>query len=162
MGKNLLSLRVIIRAASRGELHYVRMPLIALVNAQTIGLDKERQRQVLEKQGLLHAVPPSCWPWSEREVRVLRRDYGKPGRSLRTIAANLGRTWQEVGSKAARLGLSWPLELRASVRPAGSLAARESDGILLAIRPPTKTLSVLETMRNSAALITGSNRSAPS
>ena len=30
-------------------------------------------------------------PWSERGVRILRRNYGKPGRSLHTIAAKLGR-----------------------------------------------------------------------
>ena len=35
-------------------------------------------------------------PWSEREVRILRRDYGKPGRSVRTIAAKLGRTCQSI------------------------------------------------------------------
>ena len=31
---------------------------------------------------------------------VLRRDYGKPGRSLHTIAAKLCRTKHEFGSKA--------------------------------------------------------------
>ena len=34
-------------------------------------------------------------------MRSLRRDYGKPGHSLRTIAAKLGRTCQGVNSKAA-------------------------------------------------------------
>ena len=42
-----------------------------------------------------------------REVRVLRRDYGKPGHSLRSIGAALDRTDHEVASKAHRLGLSW-------------------------------------------------------
>ena len=46
-------------------------------------------------------------------MRTLRRYYGKPGGSLHTIAAKLGRTWQSVGSKAALRGLSWPLEFRA-------------------------------------------------
>ena len=49
-------------------------------------------------------------------MRILRRDYGKPGRSLRTIAAKLGRTCQAVNLKAALLGLSGPLEFRASKR----------------------------------------------
>jgi hypothetical protein len=33
-------------------------------------------------------------------VLILRWDYGKPGHSLRTIAAKLGRTCQAVNSKA--------------------------------------------------------------
>ena len=80
--------------------------------AQTVGLDYQRLRHLLEKQGVYKVPPPNGRPWSEREVRILRRDYGKPGRSLHTIAAKLGRTWQSVGSKAALLGLSWPLEFR--------------------------------------------------
>jgi DNA-binding NarL/FixJ family response regulator len=55
-------------------------------------------------------------------VRILRRDYGKPGRSLRTIAAKLGRTCQAVNSKAALLGLSWPLEFRASAKGTSKLS----------------------------------------
>jgi Helix-turn-helix domain len=55
------------------------------------------------------------------EVLVLRRDYGKPGRSLRT-AAKLGRTCQAVNSKAALLGLSWPLEFRASTKGTSKLS----------------------------------------
>jgi hypothetical protein len=84
------------------------MPLIALVHGESTGLDKQQglpnsgQRRVLEKKGLHGLCPQRVRPWSEREARLLRRDGGKPGRSLRTIAANLGRTWQEVGSKAAR------------------------------------------------------------
>ena len=55
-------------------------------------------------------------PWTGRELRILRRDYGKPGHSLRTIAAKLGRTCQSVNSKALLLGLSWPLEFRVSTK----------------------------------------------
>ena len=65
------------------------------------------------RQGVYEVPPPNG---SEREVRVLRRDHGKPGRSLRTIAAKLGRTCRSIGSKAALLGLSWPLEFRASTK----------------------------------------------
>jgi DNA-binding NarL/FixJ family response regulator len=81
--------------------------------AQTIGLDYQRLRHLLEKQGVYKVPPPNGRPWTPREVRVLRRDYGKPGRSLHTIAAKLGRTSKAVSSKAALLGLSWPLEYRA-------------------------------------------------
>ena len=49
-------------------------------------------------------------------MRILRRDYGKPGHSLRTIAAKLGRTCQGVNSKAFLLGLRWPREFRASTK----------------------------------------------
>ena len=55
-------------------------------------------------------------------MRILRRDYGKPGRSLRTIAAKLGRTCQAVNLKAALLGLSWPLEFRASAKGTSKLS----------------------------------------
>ena len=80
-----------------------------------VGLNYQRLRHLLAKQGV-YKVPPPNRPWSEREVRILRRDYGKPGRSVRTIAAKLGRTSQAVGLKAALLGLSWPLEFRASTK----------------------------------------------
>jgi hypothetical protein len=66
---------------------------------QTVGLDYQRLRQLLAKQGVYKVPPPNGRPWSEREVRILRRDYGKPGHSLHTIAAKLGRTWQAVGSR---------------------------------------------------------------
>jgi hypothetical protein len=69
--------------------------------AQTVGLDYQRLRHLLEKQGVYKVPAPNGRPWSEHELRVLRRDYGKPGRSLRTIAAKLGRTCQAVNSKAA-------------------------------------------------------------
>ena len=58
-------------------------------------------------------------------MRVLRRDYGKPGRSLRTIAAKIGRTCQAVNLKAALLGLSWPLEFRASTKGSSKLSDRQ-------------------------------------
>ena len=92
--------------------------------AQTVGLHYQRLRHLLAKQGVYKVPPPNGRPWSERELRVLRRDYGKPGRSLRTIAAKLGRTSQGVNSKAALLGLSWPLEFRASANNAVENAIR--------------------------------------
>ena len=55
-------------------------------------------------------------------MRILRRDYSKPARSLRTIAAKIGRTCQAVNSKAALLGLDWPLEFRASVKGTSKLS----------------------------------------
>ena len=79
-------------------------------------------RHLLEKQGVYKVPPPNGRPWSEREVRILRRDYGKPGRSLRTIAAKLGRTCQAVNLKAALLGLIWPLEFRASAKGTSKLS----------------------------------------
>jgi Helix-turn-helix domain len=92
--------------------------------AQTVGLDYQRLRHLLEKQGV-YKVPPPNRPWSARELRVLRRDYGKPGRSLRTIAAKTGRTCQAVNLKAALLGLSWPLEFRASTKGSSKLSDRQ-------------------------------------
>ena len=100
-----------VRAASK--LIKRRMPLRHI--AQTVGLDYQRLRHLLAKQGV-YKVPPPSKLWSEREVRILRRDYGKSGRSVRTIAAKLGRSSQAVGLKAALLGLSWPLEFRASTK----------------------------------------------
>jgi hypothetical protein len=50
--------------------------------------------------------------WAEEEVRVLRRDYGKPGLSVSSIAAMLGRTPNQVILKARTLGLKWPLQFR--------------------------------------------------
>src|SRR5262245_14374620 len=88
------------------------MPLTHV--AETVGIDYKRLRQLLEKQGVYKVPLPNGTPWSEREVRILRRDYRKPGRSLRTIAAKLGRTFKAVSSKAAQLGLSSPLKFRAS------------------------------------------------
>ena len=92
--------------------------------AQTVGLDYQRLRHLLAKQGVYKAPPPNR-PWSERELRILRRDYGKPGRSLRTIAAKIGRTCQAVNLKAALLGLSWPLEFRASTKGSSKLSDRQ-------------------------------------
>ena len=109
-----------VRAASK--LIQRGMPLRHV--AQTVGLDYQRLRHLLEKQGV-YKVPPPNRPWSEREVRILRRDYGKPGRSLRTIAAKIGRTCQAVNLKAALLGLSWPLEFRASTKGSSKLSDRQ-------------------------------------
>ena len=106
-----------VRAASK--LIQRGMPLRHV--AQTVGLNYQRLRQLLEKQGV-YKVPPPNRPWSEREVRILRRDCGKPGRSLRTIAAKIGRTYQAVNLKAALLGLSWPLEFRASAKGMSKLS----------------------------------------
>ena len=91
--------------------------------AETVGLNKQRLRQVLAKKGRLHSVPPPDGrSWSKREVRILRRDYGKPGHSASSIAAKLGRTCQAVNSKAALLGLKWPLEFRASTKGTSKLS----------------------------------------
>ena len=84
-----------VRAASK--LIQRGMPLRHV--AQTVGLDYQRLRHLLEKQGVYKVPAPIGRPWSEHELRVLRRDYGKPGRSLRTIAAKLGRTCQAVKFK---------------------------------------------------------------
>ena len=86
-----------VRAASK--LIQRGMPLRHV--AQTVGLHYQRLRHLLAEQGVYEVPPPNGRPWSERELRILRRDYGKPGRSLRTIAAKLGRTCQGVNSKAA-------------------------------------------------------------
>ena len=68
--------------------------------AQTVGLNYH----LLEKQGVYKVpLPPNGRPWSEREVRILRRDYAKPGSLLRTITAKLGRTCLGVNSKAPSL-----------------------------------------------------------
>ena len=58
-----------VRAASK--LIQRGMPLRHV--AQTVGLDYQRLRHLLEKQGV-YKVPPPNRPWSEREVRILRRD----------------------------------------------------------------------------------------
>ena len=55
--------------------------------AQTVGLHYQRLRHLLAKQGVYEVPPPNGRPWTGREVRILRREYGKPGHSLRTIAA---------------------------------------------------------------------------
>ena len=100
-----------VRAASK--LIQRGMPLRHV--AQTVGLDYQLLRHLLAKQGV-YKVPPPNRPWSEREVRILRRDYGKPGRSVHTIAAKLGRTCQSIDLKVALLGLNGPLEFRASMK----------------------------------------------
>ena len=107
-----------VRAASK--LIQRGMPLRHV--AQTVGLHYQRLRHLLAEQGVYEVPPPNGRPWSEREVRILRRDYGKPGHSLRTVAAKLGRTCQGVNSKVALLGLSWPLEFRASAKGTSKLS----------------------------------------
>ena len=81
-----------VRAASK--LIQRGMPLRHV--AQTVGLDYQRLRHLLAKQGVYEVPPPNGRPWSDRELRILRRDYGRPGHSLRTIADKLGRTCQGV------------------------------------------------------------------
>ena len=56
-------------------------------------------------------------------MRPLRRDYGKPGRSLRTIAAKLCRTKHELGSKAGIEGC-----IGALAYPPRELLLREVSG----------------------------------
>ena len=97
-----------VRAASK--LIKRRMPLTHV--AETVGVEYKRLRHLLGRLGVYKVPLPNGKPWNEREVRVLRRDYGKPRRTLRTIAATLGRTRNAVSSKASQLGLSWPPELR--------------------------------------------------
>jgi hypothetical protein len=75
--------------------------------AQIVGLRADSLMVYLEKRGLYERQTGRNRPWTDREVRVLRRDYGKPGRSLLSIGAALDRTDHEVASKAHRLGLSW-------------------------------------------------------
>ena len=75
--------------------------------AQIVGLRADSLMIHLEKRGLYERQTGRNRPWTDREVRVLRRDYGKPGHSLRSIGAALDRTDHEVASKAHRLGLSW-------------------------------------------------------
>ena len=58
-------------------------------------------------------------------MRILRQDYGKRGRSLRTIAAKIGRTCQAVNLKAALLGLNWPLGLRVSAKGTSKLSEHQ-------------------------------------
>ena len=97
--------------------------------AQTVGLNYQRLRQLLAEQGV-YKVPPPNRLWSERELRILRRDYGKPGRSLRTIATKIGRTCQAVNLKAALLGLSWPPEFRASSKGTSKLSDHQQSEAL--------------------------------
>ena len=75
--------------------------------AQIVGLRADSLIIHLEKRGLYERQTGRNRPWTDREVRVFRRDYGKPGHSLRSIGAALDRTDHEVASKGHRLGLSW-------------------------------------------------------
>ena len=75
--------------------------------AQIVGLRADSLMIHLEKRGLYERQSGRNRAWTDREVRVLRRDYGKPGHSLLSIGAALDRTDHEVASKAHRLGLRW-------------------------------------------------------
>ena len=44
--------------------------------SKTVGLHYQRLRDLLAKQGVYEVPPPNGRPWSERELRILRRDYG--------------------------------------------------------------------------------------
>src|SRR5215510_3870491 len=71
------------------ELINCGMPLTHV--AQRVGFNIQTLRRILEEQGLyVRSLPTPLW--TEGEVRVLRRDYGKPGLSVSSIAAKLGRT----------------------------------------------------------------------
>jgi len=82
------------------------MPLTHV--AQRVGFNIQTLRRILEEEGLYIRSPPTPL-WTEEEVRVLPRDYGKPGFSVSNIAAKLGRTANQVILKARLLGLKWPL-----------------------------------------------------
>jgi hypothetical protein len=58
--------------------------------------DREQTlRRILEDEGLyVRSLPTPLW--TEAEMRVLRRDYGKPGPSVSSIAAKLDRLPNEV------------------------------------------------------------------
>src|SRR5262249_21557192 len=80
--------------------------------------------RILEEEGLyVRSLPAPLW--TEEEVRVLRRNYGKPGLSVRGIAAKLGRTPNQVMLKARLLGLKWPLEFRANLGRERALTDRQ-------------------------------------
>jgi hypothetical protein len=70
--------------------------------AQRAGFNIQTLRRILEAEGLYVRSPPPPL-WTEAEVRVLRWDYGKPGLSVRTVAAKLGRTPNQIMCKAAGL-----------------------------------------------------------
>jgi transposase-like protein len=89
-----------VRIAS--ELINCGMPLTHV--AQRVGFNIQTLRRILEAEGLFIRPPPTPL-WTEAQVRVLRRDYGKPGLSVRSIAAKLGRTPNQIMCKAAGLGL---------------------------------------------------------
>jgi hypothetical protein len=94
-----LKVRKAIRLINRG------MPVSHA--AQIVDLRADSLMIYLEKRGLYERQAGRNRPWTDREVRVLRRDYGKPGHSLLSIGAALDRTDHEVASKAHRLGLRW-------------------------------------------------------
>src|SRR5262245_11572914 len=98
------------------------MPLTHV--AQRVGFNIPTLRRILEEQGLYVRSPPTPL-WTEEEVRVLRRDYGKPGLSVSSIAAKLGRTPNQIMCKAALLSLKWPLEFRANLGSKPALTDRQ-------------------------------------
>ena len=63
--------------------------------------------------------------WTEPEVRVVRRDYGKPGLTASIIATKLGRTPNQVMLKARLLGLKWPMKFRANLGSEPALTNRQ-------------------------------------
>ncbi len=69
------------------------MPLTHV--ARTVGFNIQTLRRILEDEGLYVRSRPTPL-WTEEEVRVLRRDYGKPGLSVSNIAAKLRRTPNQV------------------------------------------------------------------
>jgi hypothetical protein len=77
----------------------------------------------LEKRGLYERQSDRNRAWTAREVRVLRRDYGKPGHSLLSIGAALDRTDHEIASKGSSAGMELAAQTSRSVRdtwPCGS------------------------------------------
>jgi len=104
------------------ELINCGMPLTHV--AQRVGFNIQTLRRILEEEGLyVRSLPTPLW--TEEEVRVVRRDYGKPGLSVRSIAAKLGRTPNQVMLKARLLGLKWPLECRANFGREPALTDRQ-------------------------------------
>jgi DNA-binding CsgD family transcriptional regulator len=98
------------------------MPLTHV--AQRVGFNIQSLRRILEAEGLYIRSPPTPL-WTEAEVGVLRRDYGKPGLSVRSIATKLGRTPNLIMCKAAGLGLKGQLEFRANLGSEPALTDRQ-------------------------------------
>jgi hypothetical protein len=108
------------RAAS--ELINRGMPLTHV--AQTVGFNIQTLRRILEDEGLyVRSLPRPLW--TEAEVRVLRREYGKPGLTASMIAEKLGRTPNQVMVKAHLLGLKWPMKCRVNLGSEPALTDRQ-------------------------------------
>ena len=84
-----------VRAASK--LIQRGMPLRHV--AQTVGLNYQGLRQLLAEQGV-YKVPPPNRLWSERELRILRRDYGKPGRGPKGMQADVVQKLHDAFKRA--------------------------------------------------------------